>query len=201
MSGEESKLKKRIEELENLVEVLETDLIHDKLTGLKTRGFFEQEVKTYFSVASRSSSRETSRRRGWFGFSQISIIFFDIDNFKSINDTLGHQVGDDVLKSVAETIKISVRDGDIAARWGGEELVVALVGASEKDAMYKAEEIRSHVEETRFGKYPDLKVTVSGGVSSANLGLTFEDTVDRADKALYKAKHSGKNRIVSHLSL
>ncbi len=195
------KLKKRIEELEKLVEILEVDLIHDKLTGLKTIRFFEEEVKIYFSVASNSSGREVSRRRGWFGFSQVALIFFDIDNFKSINDTLGHQTGDEVLKSVAETIKISVRDGDIAARWGGEELVVALVGASEKDAINKAEEIRSHVEETRFGKYPDLKVTVSGGVSSANTGMSFEDTVERADKALYKAKRSGKNRIVSYSNL
>jgi len=194
-------LYKKIKDLENQVEILEKDLIHDKLTGLKTRGYFEEEAKIYFSLALSAENSHGSRRKQWFGFSNISFVFFDVDNFKNINDTLGHLVGDEVLKSVAETVRTSVREGDTAARWGGEEIVVTLVGATERDAMHKAEEIRRHVEETKFGKYPDLKITVSGGVASAHPGISFEETLERTDKALYSAKHSGKNRIVAYSNL
>lgn len=197
MANEET-LKKRIQELEDAIETLEKDLIHDNLTGLKTRAFFEEEARVYFDVAKNVSSDYSSRRRQWFGFTHITFIFFDIDNFKIVNDSLGHLAGDEVLQSIAETIRTSVRDGDTAARWGGEEIAVFLVGATERDAFHKAEEIRRQVENTRFGKFPDLRVTISGGVASANAGLTFEETLDRADQALYQAKRQGRNRIVTY---
>jgi diguanylate cyclase (GGDEF)-like protein len=189
--------KKRIEELEQKIKSLESDLIHDSLTCLKTRKYFEEEVKVYFSLPNQDGYKGT-RRKQPVAFSDLSFIFFDIDDFKKVNDTLGHQAGDTVLKSVAETVKMSVRDGDTAARWGGEEIVVTLIGANEKDALHKAEEIRAHVENTKFGKYPDLKVTISGGVASAYTGLSFDETLGRADKALYEAKRQGKNRVIPY---
>lgn len=195
-------LKKRIAELEEEIRELKKDLIHDSLTGLKTKAFFEEEARVYFDAAQQKSSKDFgSRRREWFGFTHISFIFFDVDNFKNINDTLGHLAGDEVLQSIAETIETSVRDGDTAARWGGEEIAVTLVGATERDAFHKAEEIRRQVEHTRFGKFPDLKVTVSAGVASANSGSSFEETLARADKALYAAKRGGRNRVVAYSTL
>jgi diguanylate cyclase (GGDEF)-like protein len=196
----ELEYQKRIDELETQVEILKKDLIHDKLTGLKTRNFFEQEAKVYFDIAVNAEDRG-SRRKEWFGFRNVSFIFFDIDNFKNVNDTYGHDVGDEVLKAVAETIRTSVREGDTAARWGGEELSVTLVGATEKDAWNKAEDIRRQVENIKFGKYPELKVTISGGVASAVAGVTFEDTLKKADKALYKAKESGRNKIIAYTEI
>src|SRR3989338_5902111 len=122
----------RIAELETKVLSLERDLIHDPLTGLKTRAFFEEEVGIYLTSV---ASNEEGKRKEWFGFRNISIIFFDIDHFKDVNDTYGHAVGDYVLQEVAWTIQESLRAGDTLARWGGEEMIASLLGASEKDAM------------------------------------------------------------------
>jgi diguanylate cyclase (GGDEF)-like protein len=145
-----------------------------------------------------SASLEKSRRKQWFGFKNVSFIFLDIDHFKRVNDTHGHPAGDEVLKAVAETIKLSVREGDTAARWGGEEIAVTLVGATERDAFHKAEDIRKQVEGIRFGKIPGLAVTVSAGVASAEAGKTFEEILKRADEALYKAKQTGRNKVVAY---
>lgn len=195
----EDVLKKRIAELEKTVEDLEKDLIHDKMTGLKTRAYFEEEARVYFDVAvNAASTHGPARRRQWFGFSHVSFIFIDIDHFKKINDTLGHKAGDEVLQSIAESIKTSVRDGDTAARWGGDEIAVTLVGATERDAFHKAEDIRRQVENTRFGKFPDLRVTISAGVASATALATFEETLEHADKALLSAKSIGRNKVMTY---
>ncbi len=188
-------LEKRIKELEETILELEKDLIHDPLTGLKTRAFFEEEARVYFDIAVNAG--EQNRRRKWFGFKNVSFIFFDVDHFKKINDTYGHDKGDVVLKAVAETIKLSVREGDTAARWGGEEIAVTLVGATERDAFNKAEDIRRQVEGIQFAKTPGLSVTISAGVASAEAGRTFEEILKRADDCLYKAKKGGRNRVIT----
>lgn len=200
MDSEKEELLRRIQELENEVTDLTKNLIFDRLTGLKTRAFFEEEARVYFDIAVNSSTDHGARRKQWFGFKNVSFIFFDIDHFKKVNDTYGHAAGDDILIAVADTIRTSVRDGDTAARWGGEEIAVTLVGATEKDAVNKAEDIRRQVENIKFGKYPDLRVTISAGVASAETGSTFEAILDRADKALYKAKQAGRNRVVAYSS-
>src|SRR3989344_2856990 len=109
----------RIKELETQVRELERDLIHDKLTGLKTRAFFEEELGVYIEALRNNGGK----RKEWFGFKNIGIVFFDIDHFKKVNDTHGHDIGDEVLKVVAHAIQSSVRTGDTVARWGGEEIV------------------------------------------------------------------------------
>ena len=197
----QEELKKKVTELEATVVELEKDLIHDKLTGLKTRAFFEEEARVYFDIAVNTNTARGTRRQKWFGFTNVSFIFFDLDHFKAVNDTLGHEAGDEVLKAVAETIRISIREGDTAARWGGEEIAVTLVGATEKDALNKAEDIRRQVEGIKFGKYSDLKITISGGVASAESGALFEDILKRADKTLYKAKESGRNKVIAYSGL
>ncbi|MDB5194601.1 MAG: diguanylate cyclase [Parcubacteria group bacterium] len=200
MSESETDLHSKIKELEAAVHELEKDLIHDKLTGLKTRAFFEEEARIYFDIAVNAEDRGT-RRRQWFGFKNVSFIFFDIDHFKQVNDTYGHDAGDEALKAVADTIRMSVREGDTAARFGGEEIALTLVGATERDAEHKAEDIRRQIENIKFGKYPELKLTISAGVASAEQGSTIEDILKRADKALYNAKGSGRNKVVAYSSI
>ncbi len=186
---------KRIAELETQVHNLERDLIHDSLTGLKTRAFFEEELEIYLASV---ATNDHGKRKEWFGFKNISVIFFDIDHFKNINDTYGHDVGDIVLKKVTETIQKNLRTGDTLARWGGEELVVSLLGADEKDAFSKAEEIRKKVENIVFPNRSDLKVTISSGVASLGKNMFLLELIKRADQALYTAKNSGRNKVVAY---
>lgn len=191
----ENNLEKRIEELETQVHGLEKDLIHDALTGLKTRAFLEEELDVYLRTITQNKE---GKRKEWFGFKNMSIIFFDIDHFKSINDKYGHDTGDRVLKRVAEEIQRHLRTGDTASRWGGEEMVVSLLGASEPDAVIKAEEIRKAIENISFPEAKDLRLTISSGVASSEKGVGVEELVSRADKALYSAKHGGRNRVVKY---
>ena len=186
---------KRIVELETQIHDLEKDLIHDSLTGLKTRAFFEEELSIYLAIIEQN---EQGKRREWFGFRNISIIFFDIDHFKNINDTYGHDIGDAVLRKVAETIQADLRTGDTISRWGGEEIVASLVGANEKDAVGKAEKIRQELESMSFPEAKDLKLTISAGVAASEKGMTLSELVKRADKALYDAKENGRNKVVAY---
>lgn len=186
---------KRITELETQVHDLERDLIHDPLTGIKTRAFFEEELETYLASV---AGNEEGKRKEWFGFRNISIIFFDIDHFKNVNDTYGHDVGDIVLQRVAEVIKSDLRTGDTLARWGGEEMIVSLLGANEKDAVAKAEEIREKVETLVFSEAKSLQLTISSGVASSEKNLSLSELVKRADQALYSAKNNGRNKVVAY---
>lgn len=186
---------KRITELETQVQNLERDLIHDPLTGLKTRAFFEEELGAYLRVVARNKQ---GKRKEWFGFRNISIIFLDIDHFKNVNDTYGHDVGDVVLCKVAETIQATLRTGDTPARWGGEEIVVSLLGADEKNALAKAEEIRTKVEALTFPRTSNLQVTISAGVASSEKEETVSKLIKRADQALYSAKSSGRNKVIAY---
>src|SRR3989344_59762 len=154
--SEKGKLLKRIDELEKHIDTLEDNLIHDPLTGLKTRAFLEHDVNVYLEIIrqqSNSAQNGTYRRKEKFGFINLSIIFFDIDHFKNVNDKYGHDMGDKVLRKVAETIRSALRTGDTTARWGGEEMIASLLGADEKDTVIKAEEIRKKVEELIFPEH------------------------------------------------
>ena len=200
MNSEETKenLISKIAQLEVQVHELEKDLIHDSLTGLKTRAFFEEEAKTYLA-----SIRDVDgpKRKEWFGFKHMSFVFLDIDHFKSVNDTHGHAVGDAVLRKVADAVAQSLRTGDTAARWGGEEMVVALLGAGEEDGFHTGLRINELVKSLRFQDAPELRVTISSGVASAEDGVSFEDLIKRADKALYAAKESGRNTVIKYSEL
>ncbi len=188
-------LSKRIEELEAQVHGLEKDLIHDALTSLKTRAFLEEELGIYLKAIAQNKE---GKRKEWFGFKNVSVIFFDIDHFKSINDKYGHEIGDKVLSRIATEIQKHLRTGDTAARWGGEEMVVSLLGANESDAALKAEVIRRAIANISFPEAKDLKLTISSGVASSEKGIDIKEFVARADKALYAAKHGGRNRVVKY---
>lgn len=132
-----------------------------------------------------------------------AVIVFDLDRFKAINDRYGHATGDEVLRRFAEALRLNLRDGDIAARIGGEEFVLVLREASLPLATSTAERIRalfaeSHVETVR-GR---VAATASAGVALAGPEAgSFEEVLNRADASLYRAKHGGRNRVSAELSL
>ena len=122
----------------------------------------------------------------------LCIIFFDLDNFKQINDTYGHSVGDVVLKSLATSIKPLLRGSDILARWGGEEFIILLPETSSEGGMILAERIRTMVAETSY-ELP-RSVTISLGVAQRHPEDTqIDNIIERADIAMYQAKNKGKN--------
>lgn len=200
LEKENARLKKKVERLEH-------DLIHDELTGLKTRKYFAESVKAHlkflFPLRDKRRELDAEEKQEHVGF-----LFCDIDFFKKVNDTLGHAAGDEVLKQVSRTLEKHVRDVDIVARFGGEEIVIALLEASKEEAERVAEKLREAVGGLTFKDYPDLHVTVSIGVSSTedevpngNHGeerrnRMFDEYVRRADAAVYVAKDTGRNRVV-----
>ena len=119
-----------------------------------------------------------------------SVLFFDIDHFKNINDTYGHDFGDFVLKEIGKILKSSFRKSDIIGRWGGEEFVIILPNTDYKTAMRVAEKLRKDIENHNFD---NVKVTISIGVSEYQNDL--ENAIKMADEALYKAKNSGRNQV------
>lgn len=148
----------------------------DRLTGLYARHYLDEQIGLFQKTHDCGS-----------------LVVVDIDNFKLINDTHGHQAGDRVLIQVSSIVRACIRDGDIASRWGGEELAVYLARVSKDQAMHVAERIRKRVAEET-----NPAVSVSCGVSDWKTDdekISVESLFYRADMALYKAKHLGKNRI------
>ncbi|WP_235959040.1 sensor domain-containing diguanylate cyclase [Paenibacillus silvestris] len=151
-------------------------VITDNLTGLYARHYLDEQANLL-------------QKKDFCG----SLIVVDIDNFKRINDTHGHQIGDKILIQVSQIIKTCIRESDIAARWGGEELAVYLPQVAKDQTIRIAERIR-----TRVLKETNPQVTVSCGVSDWNWEedkISVESLFYRADMALYQAKNSGRNQI------
>lgn len=156
---------------------LEKMVITDNLTGLKVRSYLDEQI-------------QKSQDRDQCG----ALVLFDIDNFKGINDTHGHQTGDQILINVSNIIKQNIRDTDTACRWGGEELAVYLPDVNKHLAATIAERIRRRVKENTFPP-----VTVSAGVadwSRTEKRKSLDQLFYEADMALYKAKNSGRDQIV-----
>ncbi|MFA7555102.1 MAG: diguanylate cyclase [Spongiibacteraceae bacterium] len=123
----------------------------------------------------------------------LSIIIMDIDFFKSVNDTYGHQVGDEVLKDVAHLSKNSLRPSDILGRWGGEEFLIICPETDLESTYILAEKLRSILESHEFVNVGNI--TASFGVTTATIGASSDDLIAQADDALYKAKSKGRNRV------
>ena len=165
---------------------------HDALTGLYNRRYFERRL--------REESAHAKRHKRPY-----SLIVVDLDHFKLVNDTYGHEDGDRVLCHVAEQLGASLREDDIACRVGGEEFVVLLRATPGTAARVVANRLRAAVAGTAITLGPrdeNRHVTLSGGVSSADERNNFDtdNIYDRADKALYRAKRSGRNRIEMELA-
>ena len=155
----------------------------DRLTGLGNRQTFEIVLKQATAQFARSKS-------------PYSLILFDIDHFKNINDSYGHLSGDEVLKKLAVHIRELTRKSDILCRWGGEEFIILAPDCALLDARRLAENIRTSIMEARFvSKNPDQQLTLSAGITEAREGENGEEVVARADIALYAAKENGRNRI------
>jgi diguanylate cyclase (GGDEF)-like protein len=194
LKAENQELKAGKEAAEKELEKAKNDSIYDDLTGLKSRKFFKGELKN--DIAGISSPESEKRKEG---FKTLSILYCDIDYFKKINDERGHDAGDEILEKVSRILEENVRDNDMVCRWGGEEIVISLLGADEKEAAEKAEKLRKAVEDRvaeKYGadpKYSGLKVSLSIGVSSFAPSLDFKELVKRADEAMYLAKKEGRN--------
>jgi diguanylate cyclase len=189
--------KRQVKHLAGQVDALQQELqkartksMTDGLTGVFNREAFDNTLGEYIE---RSLVMKT-------GF---ALLMLDLDDFKAINDTHGHLIGDRVLMAFAKKCRDSIRGDDIIARYGGEEFAIILSGANLRDALAKSRQICGAVAAARYAtcdgdsKEDYLSVTVSIGVSVFKRGDTSESLIARADKALYKAKRSGKNRAVA----
>jgi len=128
--------------------------------------------------------------------SQFGILFFDIDHFKDINDTYGHNIGDEVLKVVANTLKSNVRGKDIVGRWGGEEFIGVFNISTLESLMFLAEKLRILIEKSMY-KFQDndpINVTVSIGGTIYEKDESISDLIQRADKLMYESKQTGRNK-------
>lgn len=185
-----------IGELKREIARLKTLVYKDPLTKLYNRRGFYEEAEKMFVVAKRALERPGVRRH--FTMDRFSIIFADLDHFKAVNDTYGHEAGDAALARVAKVLKRSVRESDIVARLGGEEFVVALLGADEVDAARIAEKTRERLAaEPVVWKRKRIPITASFGVACLKNGDTFTEIVEKADTAAYDAKRAGRNRVIT----
>jgi diguanylate cyclase (GGDEF) domain len=161
--------------------------VTDALTGLNNRRYLDTHLETLV---------ERSQRRG----RPLSVLIADIDHFKRINDTYGHEGGDDILRDFARRVRGAVRGADLACRFGGEEFVVAMPDTTPDIAAQVAERLRLAVAGHTFrvaATGADVSVTTSVGISSLEgEGDSAAALLRRADKALYDAKHGGRNRVV-----
>ena len=183
--------KTKVQELEEKVKTLEDELnrtktenMKDHLTGLLTRKAFSEEIKRIDSAYERIKT-------------QYAVIFIDLDHFKKLNDTYGHECGDVVLSTFGKILNKSVREHDIVGRYGGEEFVAIIHFNLNRELLQFLKRIKTIVTENSF-LYKDkkIKVTFSAGVAIRSTYETYENTLQKADVLLYQAKENGRNKIV-----
>jgi diguanylate cyclase (GGDEF)-like protein len=161
--------------------MLQKKVLIDSLTGAYNREFFASNIDSIID--------DTSKRGR-----AVGILFFDIDHFKNINDTYGHDIGDKVLKELVARVSDSIRESDYLIRWGGEEFIVLIAIRSLKGATRVAEHLRSMIENHSFEEVKSI--TCSFGVTVLHHDHeNIEEAIKRADQALYRSKESGRNRI------
>jgi len=162
--------------------------VTDALTGLNNRRYLDNHLNVLFN---RSMARGKP----------LSVLITDIDRFKQVNDTYGHDAGDEVLKEFANRIRSTVRGADLACRYGGEEFVIVMPDTSPEVAAAVAERLRASVESSGFtlkSTGEELKITASFGIASRlSSVLTPDQLMKQADLALYEAKNTGRNRVVA----
>jgi len=157
------------------------------IAAIIVTGFGGSSVLSFGAIAEHSL--KAARRSG----EALSAIIFDIDEFKKVNDELGHPAGDAVLARVASRALEAIRESDLLCRWGGEEFLVLLRDCAGADALAITEKLRASIEEGTAALSP-MKVTVSAGIAELGPEESFDSLVDRADRALLEAKRAGRNR-------
>ena len=187
---------KALDSLSSQVDILKKELNKarhsantDGLTGVNNRKALDHHLR-------RMVERNTITR------APFSLLMMDLDDFKELNDTYGHTVGDRMLLAFAQKCRAAVRNDDFLARYGGEEFTLILPGASLRNATKKAKQLCRSVAAAKYAaddssKADVVSITVSIGVSTYQSGDTAKHLVDRADQCLYKAKAAGKNRVVA----
>lgn len=172
----------QLEQTKNQLEVINQI---DSLTNIYNRRFFWERTQQELELAQKQDY-------------PVALILFDIDNFKTFNDTYGHMLGDEILKLCASTAANSIRKSDYIARYGGEEFVVFLKDCNAENAKRTAERIRKNICAIEFThENKPLSISVSLGVVSPQKSpLVLENLSQVADEAMYKAKHEGKNRFI-----
>ena len=180
-----------ISELQNRVTSLEKEL---EAAKLESKEDFLTKVATKRALMSEIQRIEEAYKR--YG-TDYSICFVDIDFFKKINDTYGHEAGDVILSAVAQVLKKNARKVDFVGRYGGEEFVILLPSTSLKDGVRFGEKLRSMIENFKFiYKNERIKVTISSGVATRSANLSDTMTLEGADKMLYLSKEGGRNQVM-----
>ena len=161
---------------------LERLAVTDQLTGLYNRLRLDHTLE------------EEHSRNMRYG-ANFCVLLLDVDEFKAVNDTYGHQTGDEVLIGIAKTLQEGIREVDVAGRWGGEEFLIICRETSQDGALILAEKLRAAIHGRKFDKVG--KMSASFGVAQFRAGEVLTETIDRADAALYRAKQGGRNRVES----
>ena len=177
-------LMERLAEISGLQEQLRKQAMHDSLTGLFNRRYLDEMLERELARA---------RREG----PPLTVMMLDIDFFKKLNDTYGHQAGDEVLRRLADLLRKNSRAEDIPCRYGGEEFLLVLPNMGRADALTRAEQWRQEFEAMHItlGQVT-MRSTISIGIATfPEQGQTRDTLIEAADKALYDAKHNGRNRV------
>ena len=182
--------KHEINDLQHSLEAIRAESLTDPLTGLGNRKYFDRSIEA--AVAAALASGEP-----------LSLLMFDIDHFKSFNDSYGHLTGDQVLRLVGMSLKQTIKGQDITARYGGEEFAVVLPNTGLRQALTVADHIRRAVmaKELKKKSTGEIlgRVTISVGVSLLKAGDDTDSLIERADACLYAAKRNGRNRVIWEL--
>lgn len=169
-------------EIDNLSRTLEQQNRRDRLTSAYNRAYFSEEL---------SKEKERSDRYR----APLSMILFDIDNFRSVNDSLGSTAGDMMLQEMVELVKDNIRKSDVFARWAGEEFAILAPGIALEQGLQFGEKLRVLIEDNNYST--GATITCSFGISSYHTSESLESFVQRADKALHQAKEKGRNCCVA----
>lgn len=180
------RVKREMVETRELLDAYMSEARTDPLTGLANRRALNQELERRIAQLQRQEA-------------PLSVLLIDVDHFKQFNDNHGHQAGDEMLCMVARTLRDTVRDMDLATRYGGEEFAIVLPGTDLDNAKCAAERIRRAVAQVEFTfRGERLRDTVSVGVAQATDGDDPQSLIHRADDALYAAKEGGRDRSYFH---
>lgn len=181
---ESLRLKQRITDIDRLKKQLQSQSIRDPLTNLFNRRFLTELFEREIALANRTNS-------------PLSLVMLDLDNFKAINDTYGHQTGDAVITLVAKLLQSFSRRSDVLFRYGGEEFLVLLPNTSTAQALKLTEQWRLQIEKSLIKvEEKQIHITVSAGITCFLIDSSVENFILAADKALYQAKAAGRNKVI-----